>query len=88
MTDYFELEEARIIDAMMLPRSVMTPNVWACRNPEMVCYRTPIGNPNEYFETNLTPSEAETFAFDLWRAARQARYLAGVNRRRQERAEN
>lgn len=59
----------------------MRPRVWMPRDPEMVCIHAPINDPNEYYESNLTPDEAETLAWELWTDARRARYLRLVNAR-------
>lgn len=54
-------------------RILLAPKVWMPRDPEMVEYRTPVGSPNEYFETVLTPEEAENHALELLIDARRAK---------------
>jgi hypothetical protein len=64
----------------------MVPSVWMPRNIEEVCIKTPLGTPEEYLETTLTPEEAETLAFDLWADARRARHCREVSLRLKRRA--
>ena len=58
---------------MTLPRSLMTPTVWQPEDPSTVCYRTPTESPNTYYETVLTPDEAEMFSFWLLVDAKRAK---------------
>ena len=48
---------------MKFPRAVMVPTVWASEDPTKVCIRTPTENPDTYFETILTPDEADMLSF-------------------------
>lgn len=75
---------------MSLPRAVQVPAVIMPRDPETVCIQTILvpeirisGHEllSEYLESNLTPDEAETLAFNLWKDARRARYHAAINAR-------
>jgi len=63
------------------PRSIMVPKVWQSHDPEMVEIRTVIDEPNVYYESRLTPEEAETLAWELWTDARRARSRGEANKR-------
>ena len=68
---------------MIVQRLFYRPMVRISVNPEKVCIQTPISydedNRSEYFETALTPSEAEALALDLMIDARRARGLIATN---------
>lgn len=59
----------------MKPRCLFIPYVIASERVESVVTRTPVGEPNTYFETEMTPEEAENFALDLLNEARKAKHL-------------
>lgn len=54
-------------------RCLHTPYVTQARDPETVCVRTPTASPREYFETVLTPEEAENLGLELLIEARRAK---------------
>lgn len=77
-----EIETEKVLHAIRhLPRAVMVPYVMMPYDPETVVIRTPTSNPESYFETILTPDEAEKLAFDLWGAARRGTYMRKTNDR-------
>lgn len=87
--DHSKIEERlvpRYPKEPVVARAVMKPVVWQPRNPEMVEYRTPIHhNPDEFFETQLTPEEARRFAIDLLNDAERAEQRRGANARLRKR---
>lgn len=54
-------------------RCLLRPYTTMPRDPESVCIRTPTSSPNEYFETVLTPEEAEDYGLNLLIEARRAK---------------
>lgn len=59
----------------MKPRCLFVPYVTATERVESVVTRTPTSDPNEYFETEMTPEEAENYALDLLIAVRRAKHV-------------
>ena len=59
----------------MKPRCLLVPYVIATEKVESVVTRTPTSDPNVYFETEMTPEEAENYAIDLLNAVRRAKHL-------------
>lgn len=57
----------------MKPRCLFVPYVIGSEKVESVVVRTPTSDPTEYFETELTPEEAENYALDLLIAVRRAK---------------
>lgn len=57
----------------MKPRCLLRPYTTMPRDPETVCVRTPTSSPESYFETVLTPEEAEDYALNLLIEARRAK---------------
>lgn len=57
----------------MKPRCLFIPYVIATERVQSVVLRTPTSDPNEYFETELTPEEAENYALDMLIAVRRAK---------------
>lgn len=67
---------------MIVHRVPMLPAVRISRNPENVCLRTALAissNESTYYETTLSPDEAEALGLDLMLDARRARAMRASN---------
>ena len=66
---------------MKLPRALFIPKVWAPEDPCTVCLRTPTSEADTYYETVLTPDEADMLSFWLRVDVMRARAYIETDRR-------
>lgn len=52
----------------------MKPYLVQPRDPATVCVKTPVTGPEDFYETTLTPDEAELYGLELMLDAKRARF--------------